>query len=902
MNEERIINGWMTFWHNGHVGIKDYDGNEVLSPSLGFTEIGELRGSTAIACRQGKKGLIDTTGKPLCDFKYDRIVYIGEGCYKAGRLVRGNPDDIVLEYLDIRYEYEIINAEGKRLCGDCHYFSNVYEGEVTAAFNGRCGIINLDGKVIVPFEHKYIQPMGEGMYLLSLDNSNNYYATIVDKDLNVLIPASMEYRDIHHFHHGAAVAFQNEKWGLVDTHGNHLCEFKYSFAEDCGEGYFRVEMGAKKNILRPDGSLVLHEWYNDVYNVEHGFFIFGITIRKSKTNPKTRYINGLAHVNGDIIFPAIFERMRWFNDKRAIYAQKDKRSYILTTDGSIYDPTGKHLPMKLNIDDKSFFENLANWVLPGIQFFYRDTNAHIDASRIYRVGDTIRAGFFVETTTKLLKPAHRTRFIIASAHAAKLYEFEPMVESNPKIAEWNLAMFHYNSYFKVMDVYETMQCTQVFLLHIPTSAAILLQGSADFQFLDEVSERGLPLVTMARYSLDEKLRMGFHDRSFDEEWCERMESPVGLDEDMTLCPLNPVSEPKDENLANFSKLVHHLAEDDDIEYNTEISDNFPWKGIEGTVCEGCFFANTVIGKGEGCQKLQKDEFRESYITGSCEHWKKDADTPSYFEEKEERRKKREQETADKQTDVFAMNMVKDFIKERLNGEIDRLRDFDLRTLHSDDKYGADNMLSRMKIVRAIMSLVFADCWPDLNYDSIEHYKYDSSYINYTSDIFGGSILDKYFKGMDKYHPSSEQHLRAVKVNHMMDTIGNLMVTPSKASIGSYGSGYRYADKYLYAMYDVFTEKKTANKDLKNAFWQNRKMMKDYQGEEGYHKFIRNMMLEDYVDGNGFPMEIFDDVRCWQKDLGRDDYFRAVDKFCTFCEVAIPKRGERIIEKLKRIIK
>lgn len=34
---------------------------------------------------------------------------------------------------------------------------------------------------------------------------------------------------------------------------------------------------------------------------------------------------------------------------------------------------------------------------------------------------------------------------------------------------------------------------------------------------------------------------------------------------------------------------------------------------------------------------------------------------------------------------------------------------------------------------------------------------------------------------------------------------------------------------------------------------------------------------------------------------RDDYFRAVDKFCTFCEVAIPKRGERIIEKLKTII-
>jgi len=896
MKEEKIPYGWMTYYRNGYVGIKDYKGNEVISPTLGFTEISELRGTTAIATRQGKKGLIDTAGNTLCEFSYDRLVYIGEGCYKAGKQVRGNPTDIVLEYKDTRYEYEIINAEGKRLCGDYHYISEVYNGEVTAAINGRCGIVNLEGVVIIPFEHKYVQSMGEGMYLLSEEGCDNYYTTVVDKNLNVMIPASMKYREVMHFHHGAAVAFQNDKWGVVDTHGNHLCEFKYSFIQDCGENHFRVEMGAKKNIMRPDGSLVLREWHHDVYDVTHGFFIFGNTIRKSKTNPKTCYIHGLAHVNGDIIFPAIFDRMWWFDDKRAIYAQIGTKPYILTTDGSIYDPTGQHLPERLNIDEQAFQKDLADWVLHGLQFYYRDTNAHIDASRIYRVGDTIRAGFFVDVTTKLQKPAHRTRFLIASAHAAKFYEMEPMVKENPNIGKWDLATFHYNSYFKVMDVYETMQCTQVFLLHIPMSAAILLQGAAEYKFLDE-DGTGAVLVLLARNSLDEKLRMGFHERSFDEEWCERMEDPVGLDEDMSFCSLAP-PESEDKQVANLSEFIHALAKDDDIDFKVELSDNFPWNGVKGTVCEGCFYANTIIGKGEGCSQLPKDEFRDIHFSGICEHWKKDANTPSLFEEEQIR----EQIKQDKQTGVFALNMVKDFIKERLGGDINLLRDFDLRTLSSDDKYGADNMLSRMKIVRAIMSLAFADCWPNLNYDSIEHYKYNSGYINYTSDIFGGSILDEYFKGMDKYHPSREQHLRAVKVNHMMDTIGNLMVTPHKAPIGSYGSAYRYADKYLQAMYDVFTEKKTASKNLKNAFWQNCKMMKDYQGEVGYYKFIRNMMLEDYVDGNGLPMEIFDNVRCWQNDLGRDDYFRAVEKFCTFCDVAIPKRGERIIEKLKTIIK
>ena len=901
MKEERIIYGWHTFWQNGYVGVKDFAGKEVVSPSMGFTDIGELRGNTAIATRQGKKGLIDTTGNPQCDFQYDRIVYIGEGCYKAGRLLRGNPGDTILEYLDTRYEYEIINAEGQRLCGNFHYLSNVYQGEVTAALNGRCGIVSVVGKLIVPFEHKYIQPMGEGMYLLSLDCSDNYYATIVDKDLNVMIPASMKYRDVHHFHHGAAVAFQDGRWGLTDTHGNHLCEFKYSFVEDCGEGYFRVESGAKKNIMRPDGSLVLSEWYNDVYDVTHGFFIIGNTLRKSKTNPKTRYINGLAHVNGDIIFPTIFESMRWFDDKRAVYAQIGTKPYILTTDGSIYDPTGAHLPMRLRIDEKTLMENVAQWVLPGLQFYFRDTNAIIDARRIYRIGDTIRAGSFVVATTKLLKPAHRTRYIIASAHAARLFEHEPIVKSNPDLERWKFVAFHFNSYFKVMDVYETAQCTQVLLLHIPMSAALLMNGAEDYRFLDEMEGAKLSLVQMARLSLDIKLRMGFHERSFDEDWCERSKNPVGLDKEMAFFPLNPDPEPKDEYHSNFSKLIHYLAKDDDIDFKTEISDNFPWKGIKGTVCEGCFFADSIIGKGEGCSQYKKDDFREIYVSGVCEHWKKDAKTPSLFEEKQIW----EQRRLDKQSGAFAQKLLRDFIDEKLDGDIGRLRDFDLRRmLYNDDKYGADSMTERKRIVRAIMSLAFSDSWPDLNYDTMEHYKYSCSYINHSDNLFGGNIMDKYFMGMDNFNPSREQHLRAVKVNHMMDTIGNLWVLPSKAILDAYKNGYEcrgYVDRYLQGLYDVFIGENNVDKFLKSAFWQNRKMLEDYQGEEGYHKLIHNMMLEDYVDCDGMPKIIFDYVWVLKKGLDRETYFKAVDKFSTFCEVVIPKRGERIIEKLKRII-
>ena len=41
-----------------------------------------------------------------------------------------------------------------------------------------------------------------------------------------------------------------------------------------------------------------------------------------------------------------------------------------------------------------FFEKSINWILPGCQLFYRDTDADIDVQKSYQVGSVIRAGFF----------------------------------------------------------------------------------------------------------------------------------------------------------------------------------------------------------------------------------------------------------------------------------------------------------------------------------------------------------------------------------------------------------------------------------------------------------------------------------------------------------------------------
>lgn len=670
------------------------------------------------------------------------------------------------------------------------------------------------------------------------------------------------------------------------------------------QGYYEVECGIKHNIMRPDGTLVLKEWTHDVYDIDsHGYFIFGNTIAKTKTTP-TRYLRGIAHINGDIIFPPIFEKVYEFDEENGWYGEIGTKPYILTQNGSVIDPEGAHLPQKIEIDDKSFFESLLNWVLPGLQFYYRDTDAIADASLYYQKGQTLRAGFFVDVTTKLLKPLHKTRFIIASAHAAQLFEMKGLVRENPDVGRWNLTTLHFNSYFKVMDIYSTPQCTQVFLLHIPPSAALLL-GDTDFNFIDQVKGNKQSLTDLARQSLDEKLHMDYHARSFDDALCKRMEAPIGLDADMKPYPLAPAIESGE--VAALSRLVHKLAKDEDIEYKTKIKDNFNWEGPKGTVCEGCIYTRGIPENGTGCGRLFKKSFRERVIKGQCEFYKTSLEKPSLFEKRRIDETKKELERKAKQDGSFAISLLKDFIREKLDGDINKLKDYDLHSLKDDRKYG-DTDFARANVVRAIISLVFGDVWPGLNFDAIDNYEYWPSVICDNTRLLGARILDVYYKGLERWGAPKTLQDKALKYGKRFYSLGDIIVWPNKysekESLTTYYQSYKYRgymDQYLTAIYNVITCQQKVDLNLKALLFKNRKAMEQYQEVDGFKRLVSALMLDDLVDADGKPKNVFPGVWSYMKGLDQYTYFEAVEQYLDFCDGFISRRADKMMNKLKTIL-
>lgn len=726
--------------------------------------------------------------------------------------------------------------------------------------------------------------------------------------------------------------YKEGRWALVDSNGLPLTEYKYWFVEPIGEGYFRAQVtgGSQYNLLRTDGTEVFRESFSSIGQAHHGLLIVGITKRKTKTTP-TQYLSGIAHVNGDFLLPIMDSHARWLYElldvngnrvewenipenkteddyeKRyyAIQIEIEGYLYFVKLDGGIYDPAESHLPPKTKIDTTDFFEKVANWVLPGLQFFYRDTNAPIIAEDVYHVNAIIRAGFFIDTTTKLLKPIHRTRFLIASAHTARLFEIEDLVMQNPNVGLWNLSVLHFNSYFKVMDVYKVDGVTQVFLLHIPETAARLLgDNEMAFNFFNHVAgQEGSTLIEIARNSLEEKMRQEVHSRSLNKEWEKRTFHPIGLDNNYQLFSLFPAEEPTDDKTAGMSSFIHKLAEDADIEISIKEEDNFPFVGIEKSICENCFFSAAIKGHGECCGCLGKEEFRKHYIKGRCDYRKETETELSWYERKEQEKILKANREANPLKE--ATTLVTEFITEKLGGDIDHLLTYDFTQLKNDEKYGYCRGYAfsptHTEIVRALLTLIFDGVWVNYAFAPEQNKNVFGGCLLQTHQrLLGAAIAGEYFKGLSKYNPSKALEERANDYYSILYfNLGNMVLMPKAFELSKESTLIKgYMDKFLSMIHTYLINPRKTPYSFLDTMNSCKKELAEYIGIEGFHLLTERLLLQDYLDSDGNPKEIFKLITMNDKFLSRDNYLEAVEKYLSFCEEHIPRRAEKMLSVLK----
>lgn len=258
----------------------------------------------------------------------------------------------------------------------------------------------------------------------------------------------------------------------------------------------------------------------------------------------------------------------------------------------------------------------------------------------------------------------------------------------------------------------------------------------------------------------------------------------------------------------------------------------------------------------------------------------------------------------------AKSLVNNFVKERLQGDLNKLVYFDFMQLRGDKKYGVCSGSSfdcdNTNLANAIYLLVFEDVWKELTFLSLDNGMYRGDTINSFNTTFGKADTRGGFAGLNRFKPDESLRQRVLKFYSLYHTIGNFMVLPN-ARVGRYtlntfrGSYYQwrdYIDKFIEALHLLLTAPQgTHDKLFHQLIEANVKDFEPYFHQEGFELLIDKLLLNGCINQDGKPKQLFDVVYHWDKRLTRDMYLIHVNQYLDFSESFIEKRGTKMVEIL-----
>lgn len=327
-----------------------------------------------------------------------------------------------------------------------------------------------------------------------------------------------------------------------------------------------------------------------------------------------------------------------------------------------------------------------------------------------------------------------------------------------------------------------------------------------------------------------------------------------------------------------------------------------WNGIKGTVCENCIYRRGIDEEGKGCGRLFTKSFRDRNLSGECEYHKTKLDEPSVFE----RRAMDRWKTIVRLQDPLKEHrqLVKDYIKEHLDGDICRLADYDLRQLKDVDRYGDTHGYAfdiyRTDLVRAISALVFQDIAPkEVMFDKKRGMLTLAPAPLIKEDLWGNQIGDT-FVMLSFFHHEDKASVnrRILPCAKLCNTIGNLYIHPYSFDEyrHSHAHGRFLIDHTFADLHKALTGGKPSPQ-MKKAVSGAKEFFDLYRGDEGWKNLMEQWLTMDLVDYYYNPEPFFEEIT-FTTYMPASVYYRAVDRCIETCHEIIPRRAEKIVERLK----
>lgn len=197
----------------------------------------------------GKCGFINEKGKLMIEPQFDRAYwYFSDGVC----------------YAEIGERKGLINTDGEFVVELDNSINWVYQSQngvsVFLTKNGKRGIINIGGEVVLPATFKTIIRDESNGFIVEDTLGNQGY---VNYQGEFIVPC--KYDEIHSVNEGLMVVAINNKYGYMDTTGVLVIDTVYNDARDFGDGLARVKIGEKWQFINHEGIIDARFNYDEVF-------------------------------------------------------------------------------------------------------------------------------------------------------------------------------------------------------------------------------------------------------------------------------------------------------------------------------------------------------------------------------------------------------------------------------------------------------------------------------------------------------------------------------------------------------------------------------------------------------------------------------------------------------------
>ncbi len=258
-------------------------------------------------------------------------------------------------------------------------------------------------------------------------------------------------------------------------------------------------------------------------------------------------------------------------------------------------------------------------------------------------------------------------------------------------------------------------------------------------------------------------------------------------------------------------------------------------------------------------------------------------------------------------DERAKKLLLDFIQEKLNGNIDNIRDFDFKTLRESDKFGCPRRYfdcDDTEVMRAVYVVLWENFLPELSMDTLGNTgKYRGDTMNSFHTMFGREIPEKpgFYAGLEKYNPTDEIRERVRKFSRKYcSTIGNFVVLPNLYVQNTTLNFYRgtnqwrdFFDRFLIQLRNVLCDYQKKDPLLNELVAANSFCFDQYRGRKGFLALEKILLLEDYCEYGNTPKIEFPMNYHWKNPADAETYLKDVEAYLDRAECIIYNRSWNI---------